>query len=85
MCEFVLPRPAPVGALCSKHSTLLLFPTVLLRCLCSVKSYETKLAALNALNSALQKENEDLRDDLEEALAREGKPKAESGGLRLTE
>lgn len=43
---------------------------------CSVKSYEAKLAALNALNSALEQENEQLREDLE--IAHE--PKAESGG-----
>jgi hypothetical protein len=42
----------------------------------SVKSYEAKLAALNALNSALQKENEQLREDLEYAQ----EPRTESGG-----
>ncbi|KAF8062760.1 CRTISO2 [Scenedesmus sp. PABB004] len=35
----------------------------------AVKQYEGKLAALSALNSALQKENEELRADLEEASA----------------
>jgi hypothetical protein len=41
-----------------------------------VKTYEAKLAALNALNSALQKENEQLQEDLEYAQ----EPKTESGG-----
>jgi len=46
-------------------------------CFCRVKQYEAKLAALNALNSALQKENEQLREDLDEAV----QPKTESGRL----
>lgn len=72
-------EPAPVlvaGLNCSAvmlHSTVLAVPATL----CSVKAYEAKLAALNALNSALQKENEQLRDDLEVAL----EPKNEPGGL----
>eukprot|EP00775_Hariotina_reticulata_P007626 gene7626-7828_t len=40
----------------------------------TVKQYEAKLAALNALNSALQKENEQLREELDEAV----QPKTES-------
>lgn len=40
-----------------------------------VKGYEAKLAALNALNSALQKENESLRADLEDAQ----EPKTDAG------
>lgn len=37
------------------------------RSLCRVKQYESKLAALNAINSALQKENDKLRAELAEA------------------
>lgn len=40
-----------------------------------VKTYEAKLAALNAVNSALQKENEQLREDLEDAM----QPKTDAG------
>lgn len=42
-----------------------------------VKSYEGKLAALNAVNSALQKENDQLRAELDEASA----PKTDAGKL----
>lgn len=88
MCEFGL---SPSCICASRHSTLGPSAAVVgISCCvvsccadCSVKSYETKLAASNALNSALQKENEDLREDLEEALAQERK--AESGGHRQGE
>lgn len=43
--------------------------------MCRVKQYEGKLAALSALNSALQKECDQLRDELDEAL----QPKTEAG------
>lgn len=85
MCEFGL-SPLCICAKQALHSAaVVVFPPVCFSCCaeCSVKSYETKLAASNALNSALQKENEDLREDLEEALAQERK--AESGGHRQRE
>lgn len=44
-----------------------------------VKQYESKLAALNAINSALQKENDKLRKD----LARASMPTTDAGGVAL--
>lgn len=47
----------------------------MLACCCSVKQYEAKLAALNAISSALQKENQQLREELADAAA----PRTEDG------
>lgn len=80
MCEFSLSPSCICAELCNPSwlPLLLSWAVPAVCAACSVKSYETKLAASNALNSALQKENEDLREDLEEALAQERK--TESGG-----
>lgn len=46
---------------------------------CRVKQYESKLAALNAINSALQKENDKLREELAHAQD----PTTDAGARRL--